>query len=91
MSDPHRVLGIRPGAGPAELRRALHRRALETHPDRGGDPAAFAVVLDAFRRLSGQGTGHRSPPVLVRRLGPPALALRWWRRRVDRVRHPRVV
>ncbi|MDQ3305540.1 MAG: J domain-containing protein [Actinomycetota bacterium] len=91
MNDPYTVLGIGPGANADEVRRAWRQRALETHPDRGGDPMAFLAARDAWRRLLAPEAGLGSVPVLVRRLGPPALARRWLQRRVDRTRHPRVV
>lgn len=45
------VLGLAPGASLAELKRAYQRRALETHPDQGGDPAAFRAVQHAYEKL----------------------------------------
>ncbi|MDP8955160.1 MAG: DnaJ domain-containing protein [Actinomycetota bacterium] len=89
MSDSYAALGVDPTADATELRRAWRRRARETHPDHGGDAAAFIVVEQAFRRLAPLAE-TRSAPVLVRRLGPTALALRWWHRRSERTRHPRV-
>src|SRR5262249_19293213 len=35
------VLGIDRGASLADIKRAFRKRALETHPDRGGDAEAF--------------------------------------------------
>jgi curved DNA-binding protein CbpA len=55
--NPYTELGIDPGADAVAVRRAYRRRAKETHPDHGGDPAAFArtktasiVLLDPARR-----------------------------------------
>jgi hypothetical protein len=48
------VLGVEPGASLPELKRAFQRRALETHPDQGGDAAAFRSVLRAYQRLAGR-------------------------------------
>lgn len=90
MTDPHAVLRVAPTARADELRRAWRRRARQTHPDHGGDPDAFAAVHQAYRLLVSRALTPASP-VLVRRLGPAAVAARWWRRRDDRVRRPRVV
>lgn len=46
------VLGVARDASPEELRRAFQQRALQTHPDQGGDPEHFRQVLRAFQRLS---------------------------------------
>jgi hypothetical protein len=90
--NPYETLGARPGAGPAEVRQAWRRRALETHPDLGGDAGEFLRARQAFVRLrSPPATPGAGPaPTVARRLGPPALALRWWRRRQSRTQHPRV-
>ena len=50
---PHDVLGLAPGATPAEVARAFRRFALGNHPDRGGDPARFRAGVEAYRRLLG--------------------------------------
>ena len=54
------VLGITSGAGVAEVKAAYRRRALELHPDRGGEAAAFralhAAYEEALRRIA------RRPP-----------------------------
>jgi hypothetical protein len=42
------VLGVAPDAGQEEIKRAFRALALHTHPDRGGDEAAF---IDAKRAL----------------------------------------
>lgn len=46
------ILGVTPAADPNEVRRAFRRRAVETHPDRGGDPAEFRQVREAYERLT---------------------------------------
>jgi len=90
--SPYEVLEVAPGATEEEVRRAWRRRAFETHPDRGGDGACFDAVRQAFALLSpGPAGPHGDAPVLVRRLGAGALALRWYRRRRDRDIRPRVV
>ena len=44
------VLGLPPNASAEELKRAYHKRALETHPDHGGDPDTFREVQAAYER-----------------------------------------
>jgi len=48
----YRVLGLRKGAPAAEIKRAYRARARELHPDKGGDPLAFAKVQVAYEILS---------------------------------------
>jgi hypothetical protein len=48
------LLGLEPGASLSELKGAFQRKALETHPDRGGDAAEFRAVLRAYQRLVGR-------------------------------------
>jgi curved DNA-binding protein CbpA len=45
------ILGLTPGADRTALKRAYRMRALETHPDRGGDEARFVEVQRAYERL----------------------------------------
>lgn len=42
------VLGVTRDVSDTELKAAYRRRALETHPDHGGDEEAFRRVLDAY-------------------------------------------
>lgn len=46
------VLGIQRTATAAELHAAYRRRALATHPDKGGDPRDFHRVKSAYSELS---------------------------------------
>jgi len=45
---PHAILGIVPGAPLDAVKAAFRRKALEHHPDHGGDPAAFMAVKRAY-------------------------------------------
>ncbi|MBI4953670.1 MAG: J domain-containing protein, partial [Myxococcales bacterium] len=47
------ILGVARDATAEELKRAFRKRALETHPDRGGDAAAFRRVQAAYERARG--------------------------------------
>ena len=42
------TLGITPEATLKDIRAAFRRKALETHPDQGGDAAAFQCVREAY-------------------------------------------
>lgn len=46
------ILGLQPGASADAVRRAFRAKALETHPDQGGDAAHFRSVMRAFERLT---------------------------------------
>ena len=45
------VLGVSAHATADEIRRAFRRRALATHPDRGGDRTAFELLVLAFETI----------------------------------------
>jgi len=44
------VLGLPPNATVEEIKREYRRRALERHPDRGGDAEAFRALQGAYER-----------------------------------------
>jgi hypothetical protein len=48
------LLGVEPGAALDVIKRAFRIRALETHPDRGGDPAHFRELRRAYASLVGR-------------------------------------
>jgi hypothetical protein len=43
------VLGVRLPCSAADVRAAYRRLAFDTHPDRGGDPAGFRAIEQAYR------------------------------------------
>src|SRR5690348_10955865 len=46
------VLGVRPDADYATVRRAFRKKAMQLHPDRhGGDAAKFREMLEAYRLI----------------------------------------
>src|SRR6266498_2243673 len=49
--DPRAVLGLPLDATRGEAQRAFRRLAKQTHPDAGGDPAAFRAVASAWADL----------------------------------------
>lgn len=66
------LLGVTRDVTSSELKAAYRKRALETHPDQGGDEATFRRVVEAYaeaqRRLrkprprAGTGVGKRNKP-----------------------------
>jgi len=50
--DPYRTLGLSRAASADSIKAAYRRQVQATHPDRGGDPAAFIAVVKAFGLLS---------------------------------------
>lgn len=50
--SPYAELCLQPGADVAAVREAFKRLALQKHPDKGGDAAAFARLKSAFEILS---------------------------------------
>jgi hypothetical protein len=63
------VLGVAEHASAEDIRRAFRRRALTTHPDRGGDRTAFELAVLAFETLQGVTV---TPPPNPLRAAPPA-------------------
>ena len=53
------ILGVDAKASSADIKRAFKKRALETHPDRGGDAETFREVHRAYQR----GVSRRAKPV----------------------------
>ncbi len=49
--SPHEVLGVLADASKEQIKMAYRRRALETHPDKGGKPGEFEAVANAYRVL----------------------------------------
>ena len=49
--SPHEILSIPIDATLEEIKMAYRRRALETHPDKGGRPGEFEAVAHAYRVL----------------------------------------
>ncbi len=51
MQDPYSILGIQPGASKDEAKKAFKKRAMETHPDRGGNEEEFKKVNEAYEQI----------------------------------------
>ena len=50
--DPYTILGVPRSATPDAIKSAYRQNARLTHPDRGGAPSAFIVVVKAFGVLA---------------------------------------
>lgn len=50
--DFYEVLGVSKTASAADIKKAYRKRAMETHPDQGGDKDEFASVAQAYEVLS---------------------------------------
>lgn len=63
----HEILRVNPSATRAEIKAAYRKRALETHPDKGGAAGEFELVARAYRSLlheAGQHEEAPQPPIL---------------------------
>lgn len=54
---PQEILKVKKNASVAEIKLAYRRRALETHPDKGGKPGEFEAVARAYRMLLNAANG----------------------------------
>tara|TARA_R100001440_G_scaffold66162_3_gene87143 strand:- start:5517 stop:5927 length:411 start_codon:yes stop_codon:yes gene_type:complete len=52
VSSNEKVLGLKRSSSQEEIKKAFRKKALETHPDKGGDPAEFRKVREAYEALS---------------------------------------
>lgn len=53
MAPPlYELLGVGEGASVGEVRAAFKSRAVKLHPDKGGDPALFAALREAYDTLA---------------------------------------
>lgn len=52
--DPYQTLGVPIGCTRDELKNAFRAKARLAHPDRGGDPAAFIRLREAFEQISNE-------------------------------------
>lgn len=62
--DFHQILGVKPDATAAEIKRAFKRMAMRWHPDRNPDPGAheqFRLAREAFERLTEAHEAASSP------------------------------
>lgn len=77
--SPYTLLGVTAASNPEEVRAAYKKRALETHPDKGGDPEEFLRVKQAYEAITsgkaalpGAPPGRPPPPCRPTRFNPDA-------------------
>ena len=56
--EPHEILGVAWDVSERALRSAYRRLALEHHPDKGGDPVRFQLIVTAYEALMNRLHGH---------------------------------
>ena len=86
--DPWRILGLAPGAGPDEVRRAYRKLAKANHPDAAGEAALprFLAIQAAYEQLAGPGRARRPGARPGSSAGPPPSPREPWRADPDRAR-----
>ncbi len=52
MSDYYNILGVNKNASQEDIKKAYRKKALEHHPDRGGDEIKFKEAAEAYETLS---------------------------------------
>lgn len=62
MSKYHDILGVKPGASEEEVKKAYRKKAIETHPDKGGKEEDFQKVNEAYEILTGKRQEPRESP-----------------------------
>jgi hypothetical protein len=50
-SNSYEILGLSEDSDEDDIKKAFRKKAKETHPDRGGDPADFREVREAYEIL----------------------------------------
>ena len=51
-NNHYEILGISNDATKEQIRKAYHKKALQTHPDKGGHPSLFRPIQEAYKVLS---------------------------------------
>jgi curved DNA-binding protein CbpA len=58
--DYHKILGVDKNASPEDIGSAYRKKAMETHPDRGGNPENFKQIQQAYEKLGSPSIASKS-------------------------------
>lgn len=66
MGKYHDILGVSPGATEDEIKKAYRKKAMDSHPDKGGSEEEFQKINEAYEILTGKreepkDPNHRNP------------------------------
>tara|TARA_Y100000593_G_scaffold93735_1_gene189796 strand:- start:1290 stop:1895 length:606 start_codon:yes stop_codon:yes gene_type:complete len=53
--DPYKILGVNKNASQDEIKKAFRKKALEHHPDKGGNEEKFKQINEAYSMISDSG------------------------------------
>ena len=62
MGKYHDILGVKPGASEEEVKKAYRKKAIETHPDKGGNEEEFQKINEAYEILTGKREEPKTGP-----------------------------
>ena len=58
MSDYYNTLGVNKSSTQDEIKKAFRKKAVEHHPDKGGNEATFKKINEAYNTLSDNNKRH---------------------------------
>ncbi len=67
----YELLGVGVECSVAEVRAGFKREAVRLHPDKGGDPALFAALREAYDTLADPVRTHSPQPAAKATASPP--------------------
>jgi molecular chaperone DnaJ len=61
MGKYHDILGVNPGATEDEIKKAYRKKAMDSHPDKGGSEEEFQKINEAYEILTGKREEPKDP------------------------------